>query len=929
MLWQQQQQQLLALQQQQQQLATLQSQQQQYAAFQQQQQQQQPPLPPPLQQEQQEQEQQRERQQQHQGVMHQQEKATPLQVQIPKLPMQPSPQLRFQSQEQVVQQQSLHPFARIQSQPFSPRHPQPRNIPSAPLPTARPEFESSCGLVHNIHSNPVKPVHHDPAPPRFVHQGQVGQQFRPPFHSRLPPDPYKPVHNPDFSGPRGIPAHHAKFRGPPPPSGAGFHPHCQPLMWRPRSHHSHSHPHHPYAGDMPPTEAMFREDSYVLEDDYDPMEEYVSGEDYTPGEDGTDQFYSGDQSFPQTGDQPFPERGDQPVLETGNATLGENINRPLPGSGNQSFPKTGSQQSPRMDSQIFPEGDLKDEKVSDAANRLLREDSSKSFPAESSINQERSTPQPLLQPTLPSDSKPMEDHDDSAATSLPHADTTYSLSSDSDKPALLPQPLFYAAATADIAAGVTNTTKPSRSSFIPGLDLANAPLKAEDVSLTEQTSGQSSNQVMASLGKIVSQLQSLKGLTSSLKLLGELPGVKEKREEIEQDEATKRKVAALLNDESDSDGEQVQEPQTKAGQTDSRQDPTDPSPPVRDFDGFSINSNVYDIYNKGPPYSEQASYPGGYNAPQVDAEKRQDYGHSQESLDWEREPHHQHDHDNSHRDRDLDQQQSWSHYYQNSKNGDRYRRQEHRHPPPDLRGDRGPLLRHMLPHSPPLRHHHPPHSPPPRHPPSRSPPSRCPPPPRCPPSRSPPPRRHHPHSSPPYSHLSPSPHWEDYQTRHPQHSLPVRRVDVYEKEYAARERRDYHHPLPPAHTSHLHVRLPPPPPAYSEHVEQQVIPPPAGESEYGQTSSILSAIESVDYNHGQTAQESYHDPVPAPPQQPHDCPPYNMYEAPPLNEQTFPSHLTEQLFNQYQQDFQSGVSTDTFLPALLGEIVHETCTCTQ
>ena len=79
-------------------------------------------------------------------------------------------------------------------------------------------------------------------------------------------------------------------------------------------------------------------------------------------------------------------------------------------------------------------------------------------------------------------------------------------------------------------------------------------------------------QVIESLGKIVSQLQTLQGLTSSLQLLQTLPkgqpeATKTAREgekareaaqrEREVSEETKRKVAALLANDSDSEGEQV------------------------------------------------------------------------------------------------------------------------------------------------------------------------------------------------------------------------------------------------------------------------------------------------------------------------------------------------------------------------------------
>lgn len=95
-------------------------------------------------------------------------------------------------------------------------------------------------------------------------------------------------------------------------------------------------------------------------------------------------------------------------------------------------------------------------------------------------------------------------------------------------------------------------------------------------------SGKQANHMIQSLGKLVSQLQTLKGLTSSLELYHSLPkgggvggevgggggGGEEARgaqettkpkesSETELSEETKRKVAALLATESDSDGEQV------------------------------------------------------------------------------------------------------------------------------------------------------------------------------------------------------------------------------------------------------------------------------------------------------------------------------------------------------------------------------------
>ena len=88
---------------------------------------------------------------------------------------------------------------------------------------------------------------------------------------------------------------------------------------------------------------------------------------------------------------------------------------------------------------------------------------------------------------------------------------------------------------------------------------------------TGTAGGNQANQMIKSLGKFVSQLQTLKGLTSSLQLLQALPkggnGEEEAKRvepakpkessEAELSEETKRKVAALLATESDSDGEQV------------------------------------------------------------------------------------------------------------------------------------------------------------------------------------------------------------------------------------------------------------------------------------------------------------------------------------------------------------------------------------
>lgn len=90
----------------------------------------------------------------------------------------------------------------------------------------------------------------------------------------------------------------------------------------------------------------------------------------------------------------------------------------------------------------------------------------------------------------------------------------------------------------------------------------------------EEGQGQGpTNQMIESLGKIVSQLQTLQGLTSSLQLLQNMPKGQEgaaskeveKEKEVEAatlrekelSEETKRKVEALLANESDSEGEQV------------------------------------------------------------------------------------------------------------------------------------------------------------------------------------------------------------------------------------------------------------------------------------------------------------------------------------------------------------------------------------
>ena len=61
--------------------------------------------------------------------------------------------------------------------------------------------------------------------------------------------------------------------------------------------------------------------------------------------------------------------------------------------------------------------------------------------------------------------------------------------------------------------------------------------------------------MLASLGKLMTELQGLKGLTSSLQLLNALPQVKKEKSERALSEEANKKAAALLANESDSDGE--------------------------------------------------------------------------------------------------------------------------------------------------------------------------------------------------------------------------------------------------------------------------------------------------------------------------------------------------------------------------------------
>ena len=103
------------------------------------------------------------------------------------------------------------------------------------------------------------------------------------------------------------------------------------------------------------------------------------------------------------------------------------------------------------------------------------------------------------------------------------------------------------------------------SGVIPGLgELDNAAAPTEPQAEKEPKSEQA-DKMLASLGKLMTELQGLKGLTSSLQLLQALPkgqAVSELQKQVREkdlSEEAKQKVAALLANESDSDGEsQVQ-----------------------------------------------------------------------------------------------------------------------------------------------------------------------------------------------------------------------------------------------------------------------------------------------------------------------------------------------------------------------------------
>ena len=130
--------------------------------------------------------------------------------------------------------------------------------------------------------------------------------------------------------------------------------------------------------------------------------------------------------------------------------------------------------------------------------------------------------------------------------------------------------------------------------------------KGEKGKATEEKASGKSNQVLESLGKIVSQLQTLQGLSSSLKLLQKMPKsereekVKEIEKEEELSEETKKKVAALLANESDSETEDM------SGSQDSRslqQGGPDSFPPSREFEGtFDVKPQVYKTYDEEPKY---------------------------------------------------------------------------------------------------------------------------------------------------------------------------------------------------------------------------------------------------------------------------------------------------------------------------------------
>ena len=177
---------------------------------------------------------------------------------------------------------------------------------------------------------------------------------------------------------------------------------------------------------------------------------------------------------------------------------------------------------------------------------------------------------------------------------------------------------------------------------IPGLDLADPVSSSKPVAPEPAaTEENQSKEVLASLGKIVSQLQTLKGLSTSLKLLESLPGVKEKQQEVEKEEETKRTVAALLKDESDSEGEQSKEPPvTEDKPPPSNLNPLDSSPPARDFDGYHVHPGVYNIYESGASYAKQENEdnpPPEYNLPPSHPpDSRGEYGYSRNTPDWGR-----------------------------------------------------------------------------------------------------------------------------------------------------------------------------------------------------------------------------------------------------------------------------------------------------
>ena len=266
-------------------------------------------------------------------------------------------------------------------------------------------------------------------------------------------------------------------------------------------------------------------------------------------------------------------------------------------------------------------------------------------------------------------------------------------------------PSFTISSTATSSSSFSHEKKPTA---IPGLDLAYSPSGNQPVASEPAPPEEQSKEVLASLGKIVSQLQTLKGLSSSLKLLENLPGVKEKQQEAEKEEETKRTVAALLKDESDSEGEQSREPFVKQDKPPSNNLdlPPDSSPPAREFDGYHIRPEVYNISESEVNYAESESHPHDYNLPRThpaEEESRiKEYAYDRNTADWERgagsdhlkHPSHQH------------QAGSWDSYYgvQREEDYDHYRQQHEQNSPyPEQWDRREPLPLPAPPPPPPTR----------------------------------------------------------------------------------------------------------------------------------------------------------------------------------------------------------------------------------